>query len=142
LLASCASKNEFSVDFKSNIRAATNVNPDFKGQPSPVVVRLYQLAGKAAFDTLTYAEFFENDHSKLGNEYITLDEFLIEPDSTTPVELKISENTRFIGVIAGFRDLDQATWRHTLAIPEKRFWRDNGIEVQVSELAVKVVKLK
>ncbi len=140
-LTSCASKTEYNVDFKYNIRASDDVNPDFKGEPSPIVVRVYQLADKVNFDNAEYQALFDNDHSQLANEYISSDQQLIEPGSDNLLELKISENTRFIGVIAGYRNLDDAQWRDILAVPEKRLWRDNGIEIQVDKLTIRIVKL-
>lgn len=141
VLTACASSGENSVDFSYFIRASADINPNVDKHPSPVVVRVYQLSNRVNFDNASYDALFESDHNALGAEYITLNEYLIHPDSNNKVELQISENAKFIGVSVGYRSIDMVNWRTVVAVPEGKFWRDAGIEIKVEKLSVRVIEL-
>lgn len=140
-LAACAAKTEHNVDFNYFIRASADINPNISGKASPVVVRVYQLSNKLNFENATYDAIFESKHNALGAEYISLNEYLVHPNTNNEVELQISENAKYIGVAVGYRSIDMVNWRTVVAVPEGRFWRDSGIEIQVEKLSVRVIEL-
>ncbi|PCH95019.1 MAG: type VI secretion system lipoprotein TssJ [Gammaproteobacteria bacterium] len=141
LLISCGSTSENNVEFSYLISASADINPDIEGRPSAVLVRVYQLTNNVNFGNASYEALFESDHNALGSEYITLNEYLVDPQSRNEIELKISEHTRFIGVVVGYRSVDMVTWRTVLEVPEKSFWKDSGLEIKVEKLSVRVIKL-
>ena len=143
-LTACSSTTEHNVDFSYFITASNDINPDVQGQASPVLVRVYQLTSDINFNNATYDALFESNQNALGGEYISLNEYLIHPESKNQVELKISENAKFIGVAVGYRSVDMVTWRTALQVPEGKFWKvwqDAGIEIKVEKLSVRVVQL-
>ncbi len=96
------------------------INPNTESQPSPVVLRIYELKSLTAFQQATFFELLDNDTALLGQDMVAKREIEIKPgerqafDRATPVE------THFIGVIAGFRENDKATWRTSLElVPEQ-----------------------
>lgn len=101
LLVACSSTTENTVDFNYFITASADINPDIAGRPSSVIVRIYQLTNKINFEDASYDALFESNHNALGTEYISIDEYLIDPNSRKKVELKISENAKYIGVVVG-----------------------------------------
>src|SRR3546814_5877148 len=56
LVAGCAAAPEKPTIVVLSLTAAPDVNPDASGRPSPVVVRIYQLASPTAFAA---ADFFQ-----------------------------------------------------------------------------------
>ncbi|GAC21717.1 type VI secretion system lipoprotein TssJ [Paraglaciecola arctica] len=141
LLVSCSSNTENTVDFNYFITASADINPDIEGRPSSVIVRIYQLTNKINFENASYDALFESNHNALGTEYINLDEYLIDPNTRKEVELKISENAKYIGVVVGYRSTDMVTWRTIKAVPEGSFWRNSGIEFKIDKLSVRVVEI-
>lgn len=141
LLISCGSTSENNVEFSYLISAAADINPDIEGRPSAVLVRVYQLTNNVNFGNASYEALFESDHNALGSEYITLNEYLVDPESRNEIDLKISEHTRYIGVVVGYRSVDMVTWRTVLEVPEESFWKDSGLEIKVEKLSVRVIKL-
>lgn len=141
VLTSCSSTTENSVDFNYFITASADINPDIAGRPSSVIVRIYQLSNKINFENSSYDALFESNHNALGTEYITLDEYLIDPDSKKEVELKISENAKYIGVVVGYRSTDMVTWRTVKVVPEGSLWSNSGIEIKIDKLSVRVVEI-
>ena len=141
LLVACSSTTENTVNFNYFITASADINPDIAGRPSSVIVRIYQLTNKVNFENSSYDALFESNHNALGTEYITLDEYLIDPDSRKEIELKISENAKFIGVVVGYRSTDMVTWRTVKVVPEDSFWKSSGIEIKIDKLSVRVVEI-
>jgi type VI secretion system protein VasD len=141
LLTACSSTTEKTVDFNYFISASEDINPDITGQSSSVIVRIYQLTNKINFENATYDALFESNQNALGTEYIGLEEYLIDPNSKRKIELKISENARYIGIVVGYRSTDMVTWRTVKAIPENSFWKSSGIEIKISKLSVRVVEI-
>jgi type VI secretion system protein VasD len=140
-LTACSSNSENKVDFSYTISASSNINPDIQGKPSAVIVRVYQLSNKINFENATYDELFESEHNALGTEFITLNEYLVDPDSKKEIDLKISENTKYIGVVVGYRSTDMVTWRTFTKVPEGSFWKSSGLEIKVEKLSVRVIEI-
>ena len=141
LITACSNTTENTVDFSYYISASSDINPDRKGKPSSVIVRVYQLANKINFENATYNALFESDHNALGTEYIALEEFLVDPDSRKEIDLKISENAKYIGVVVGYRSVNKVTWRTIKAVPEDSMWSDAGIEIKIDKLSVRIVEI-
>lgn len=144
-LIGCESTTESSVSFTYQIKAASDINPDFKGTPSPVVVRIYQLTNDVNFINASYESLFENDRQALGAEYLTHDEYLVHPNSITPIKLEVSENVKHLGIAVGYRSIEMINWRSIIDINENQSWYDflqsHGIEVQIERLSMRVIKL-
>ncbi len=142
LIIGCAVKpSESNVDFTYQITTSHDINPNINGQPSPVLVRVYQLSNKVNFQNATYEALFDNEHSALGAEFISINEYLVHPNTSNPVQLQISENVKYLGVAVGYRSIDMVNWRAVVAVPENHFWRNLGIEIKVDTLSVRVIEL-
>jgi type VI secretion system protein VasD len=109
---------EAKVTAAMTIRASADANPDRTGRPSPVVVRIYQLRTDAAFNTASFTELFENEEQVLGAELITRDEYVLAPQDSRTINVTIAGETRFVGAIAGFRDILNAQWRGLVPAPK------------------------
>ena len=104
LAAGCGSSPPL---LRGTIAVDSNVNPDRAGRPSPIVVRVYELKSVAAFSGADFFALFDNEQATLSGELVGREEFQLQPD------------TKFIGVVAAFRDLEQARWRQTAPVPKK-----------------------
>jgi type VI secretion system protein VasD len=102
------------------LAASADANPDATGKPSPVVVRLYQLKGDAAFANADFFALYDDEMKVLGPELIMRDEFLLTPSEKRTVELSVSGAARFVGVIAAFRDIRNSQWRVVVPAPLKK----------------------
>ncbi len=102
------------------IQAAASVNPDAQGRPSPVFVRLYQLKDAGAFMNAAYEALHTQEAATLGASIIAREELPLGPGELKALQVKIEPETRFIGVIADFRDIANAQWRAVTTAPEKR----------------------
>jgi type VI secretion system protein VasD len=101
------------------ISASADVNPDRTGRASPVVIRIYQLRTDAAFSAASFSELFEDEDKVLGAELISRDEYVLAPQDSRTLNVFIAEETRFLGAVAGFRDILNAEWRVLIPAPKK-----------------------
>jgi type VI secretion system protein VasD len=99
------------------VAAAADLNPDLSGRPSPLVVRLYELKTPGTFTSSDFFTLYEKDGTVLANDMVAREEMLIKAGETRQLERTLGEATRHLGLLAAYRDLDQAVWRTTLAVP-------------------------
>jgi len=93
------------------LEAALNVNPDQRGRPSPVALKLFELKSVAGFDKADFFALFDKERETLGQELVAREEFLLKPGDRIVQSRKLAPETQYVGFIAGFRDLERAQWR-------------------------------
>jgi type VI secretion system protein VasD len=101
------------------ISASADTNPDANGRPSPVVVRLYQLKADDAFVNAEFFPLFDDDMKVLGPALVSRDEYVLAPADHRMVEVAVSDDTKFLGAVAAFRDIRNAEWRVIVPVTRK-----------------------
>ena len=104
---------------RGSITVDSNVNPDRAGRPSPIVVRVYELKSVAAFNGADFFALFDSEQATLSGELVGREEFQLQPAETRQYQRQLQPETKFIGVVGAFRDLEQARWRQTAPVPKK-----------------------
>lgn len=119
LATSCASPPPKPVITKveAKVVAATDVNPDAKARPSPVVVRFYELKSLAAFSGADFFSLWENDQAALGAELAAREEMHLKPGETLAFSRTVQPGVTHLGVVVAYRDLEHAVWRGVLPLP-------------------------
>ena len=117
LAAGCGSSPPL---LRGAITVDSNVNPDRAGRPSPIVVRIYELKAVAAFNGADFFALFDNESATLSGELVGREEFQLQPGETRQYSRQLQPETKFIGVVGAFRDLEQARWRQAVPVPSKR----------------------
>ena len=115
LIAGCASTPK-PTPLTGELRASANINPSVSQRPSPLLVRVYELKSATAFNSADFVSLYQNDQAALGPEMVAREEITLNPKESRPWARTASPETRFIGVLAAFRDLDHAKWRSVLAL--------------------------
>jgi type VI secretion system protein VasD len=120
------------------INVDPNVNPDRAGRPSPIVVRVYELKSVAAFNGADFFSLFDNEQATLSGELVGREEFQLQPAETRQYRRQLQPDTKFIGVVGAFRDLEQARWRQAVPVPSKRSPTITiGLQARAVSVAVK-----
>ncbi len=91
------------------------LNPNTEGRPSPVVVRIFDLAAVASFGSSDYSGLFEHPAEALKQDLLTQEELVLRPGDIQERSRSLLPQVRALGIAAAFRDLDRATWR--LVVP-------------------------
>ena len=102
----------------AKIVTSQHLNPNADGAPSPLVVRLYELKSTAKFKNADFFSLFDNDTQALGADLLAKDEFRFNPGDSKALQRKLDPATRFIGVMAAYRDLEKSVWQTTAPIAE------------------------
>jgi type VI secretion system protein VasD len=117
LIAACATTPPV---LQGSIKAEPTSNPDGRGRPSPIVIRVYELRALGAFTSADFFSLFEKETETLGVELVGREEYTVRPSETKPYQRQLQADTKFIGVVAAFRDLENSRWRQTAPVPTSR----------------------
>jgi type VI secretion system protein VasD len=105
------------------VASQPNVNPDHSNRPSPVIVKMYELRNDLAFKQADFRALFDTPVQVLGADLIATDEIVFIPGEARRVLYHPTPNTHFVGIVAGFRQMDRALWRVIKAVdPEEETW--------------------
>jgi len=102
------------------VEAASNINPDRGGRPSPVLVRIYELKDLGSFKGADFFSLFEDEQGTLGGDMVARDEIMLAPGERYQATRPIADDTRHLALMAAFRDIDRARWRSSVAVPANR----------------------
>jgi type VI secretion system protein VasD len=104
------------------VTAVPDVNPDARGRPSPIKVRFYLLKSPKVFQNSDFFTLKEQGRELLVDDLRLYDEKVFKPGAMMPVELKLppeetfEEERLFLGVVAGYWNVDEAIWQLTQEI--------------------------
>ena len=130
------------VKVKASVTVAEDLNPDYKGRPSPVNVIVFQLVSADTFSSADFFSLFEPEAAILGGDMLVRTQMLLQPGETREWVAEFNKETLYVGVIAAFRDIENAQWRATVALPKKgfitKFFKKNKLWITVDSLAVTV----
>jgi type VI secretion system protein VasD len=130
------------VKVKAVITAAAEVNPDYKGRASPVNIIVFQLTSADTFMNEDFFSLFDAEAGVLGGDVLDRTQILLQPGEVREWNTEFSKETRFVGVIAAYRDIENAQWRSSMELPKRgfigRMFRDNKLQITVDTLAVTV----
>ncbi len=121
----------------ATVVAAAQVNPDTHKRPSPVVVRVFELKASTLFEQADFVSLFEKEQAALGAELVSREEFVMRPGDTKPLIKPLSPDTKFIGVMVAFRELERARWRAVVPVaPGKK----NVVSIDLSGITVQALR--
>ena len=120
-----------------DVLAAANLNPSASGRSSPVVVRIYELKAVAPFESADFVSLFDKDQSTLGGDVIARDEFVLSPGESMAIKRDLTADSKFIAVMAAFRDLERAKWRAVVPLVAGK---DNALSVRLAASTVSIGK--
>lgn len=112
-----STRKELPVPIQLSLQATQNVNPSVSGRPSPVVVVVYELKNSANFSSSDFVSLLKDDRAMLGDDRVSRQEYVLQPGETRLIRRRSDLATRFIGVVAGYRDIEGSVWRALAPIP-------------------------
>lgn len=132
-LAACASGPPKPAQVAGTIQASAQVNPSTSKRPSPLLLCIYELKSAAAFNNADFMSLYQRDQTELSTDLMGKEEFVLAPGESKGFAKTLAPETRFLGVVAAFRDLEHSKWRSVVAIqPGKK----QQVVIQAGELSV------
>ena len=120
VLSACASKPPKPVKTHTDLIVSADVNPDASGRPSPIVLRVFQLRNDGEFTAADFFPLYDKEKEVLGASFISREEYVLAPGEHRTLDLPISQDARFIAVLAAYRDIHSSHWRAISRPPEKK----------------------
>lgn len=128
-----------SVTLRATMDVQPAVNPDSRGRPSPVVVRVYALKSLAAFSSASFFSLYGKDKETLGAELIDSEELQLLPGDKRDFRREYSPETRYLAVFAAFRDVEHAHWRDSIALDTRKTIK---VQIRLENTTVSIVPAK
>ena len=94
---------------------------------------LYELKSPTAFNNADFVSLYQRDQVELGAELVSRDEFVLAPGESRLLNKVVAPETRFIGVLGAYRDLDHAKWRSVVAL---QLGQKQRIVISAEELSI------
>jgi type VI secretion system protein VasD len=104
---------------KVSFHVEPNVNPDANSRASPVVVKFYELKSTTAFDNGDFFSIFDEEQKAMDAELLDSETLQLRPGETFEFDKTFKTATRYLGVVAAFRDIEHSQWRATLPVSSK-----------------------
>ncbi|ASU41159.1 type VI secretion system-associated lipoprotein [Herbaspirillum sp. meg3] len=112
-------------------------NLDGTGKPLSVVVRVYQLRRREAFNAASYEALQNQDKAALAYDALSADSQTVLPNTGTRLSVPLSEETQYLGVAAFFRKQDDGnTWR--LVVDRKTLLSKPNLMLSISEYTIRI----
>lgn len=117
-LASCSTLSPYSALTKLDLtlEGSAELNPDLNSRPSPIVLRLMALKHPVAFENADFFSLYQRPREALAPDLITVEELELRPGETRELKLSVEKGTRYVGVVAAYRNLPETSWRFVIPI--------------------------
>lgn len=139
LLCACGGKKadpeREPVELELVFLAEKDMNPNLKGRPSPLAVRVFELNGTALFEESDYFSLQTDAKAVLAEELAAITQsFVIRPGSRKEIRKPATPGATALGIIAGYRNIDGATWQvvHPLPLPPEVGWFTSAPRVRLN----------
>jgi type VI secretion system protein VasD len=134
LAAGCASAPK-PTKVSGSIEASPTINPSASQRPSPLMLRIYELKSPTTFNAADFMSLYQRDQAELATDLVAREELTLAPGETRSLSKMLSPDTRYIGVVAAFRDVEHARWR-SIAVVEPG--KSKKVVIKADALAVAV----
>lgn len=133
------------IKVKGEIQTAEDLNPDYQGRPSPVNLIIFALKAAEGFQNADFFSLYDPESGVLGGDLIERNQMLLKPGEVRPYEAEFDKEVSYLGIVAAYRDIQNAEWRGLVELPEKKlkdkilFFKKKKLTIQVDALAVSIV---
>lgn len=122
IISGCGSNQTKSMNIEGNIQATSILNPDIKGEYKPVNIKVYYLKSDTEFSQSGFADLYKYTDKALGDSVLHISSHQLLPGQSVELDEEVPMGVKYIGVVAAFRHLQNATWKDIKPVPEKCFF--------------------
>ena len=118
VLGGCSTLSPYSQMTKLDLTlsGSDQLNPDLNGRPSPIVLRLIELKHPVAFQSADFFSLYQRPKEALAPDLVTLEELELRPGEQRELKLSVQDGSRYVGVLAAYRDLPETSWRYVIPL--------------------------
>ena len=117
-LGGCSALSPYSQMTKLDLSlsGSEQLNPDLNGRPSPIVLRLIELKHPVAFQSADFFSLYQRPKEALAPDLVTQEELELRPGEQRELKLSVQDGSRYVGVLAAYRDLPETSWRYVIPL--------------------------
>ncbi|WP_122560213.1 type VI secretion system lipoprotein TssJ, partial [Pseudomonas viridiflava] len=97
--------------------------PDQHGRPSPVVLQLLELRHPVAFENADFFSLYGRAEQALPKDWVASEELELRPGEHVELKLSVAPTSRYVGVVAAYRDLPHVQWRTIVPVAHRQLTR-------------------
>ena len=116
LLGGCSGLTKVDLSLESS----NKLNPDLNGRPSPVVLHLLELKHPVAFENADFFSIYQHPRETLTPDFVRLEELELRPGERRNVKFSVTEDSRYLGILAAYRDLSGGEWQTVIPLRAKK----------------------
>jgi type VI secretion system protein VasD len=139
MLSSCALFGPGATRVEATIKSTSDINPNLDNKPSPLVIRIFELKSIDAFQNNDFFSLYDNESESIGKDILAKNEIEVRPGEKYKYNRDLNVETRYLGVIAAYRNLDNSQWRASIEVPLNK---KINITIQLRKLAVSINSTK
>ncbi|MCQ4249163.1 type VI secretion system lipoprotein TssJ [Pseudomonas stutzeri] len=133
---SALSPNSDLTKLDLSLQGSDRLNPDLNDRPSPIVIRLLELKHPVAFENADFFSLYQRPKEALSPDLVIQEELELRPGEQRDLKLFVQEGSRYVGVLAAYRDLPESGWRFVIPLEHKA---QNRIELRLDERGIQTV---
>jgi len=133
---SALSPNSDLTKLDLSLQGSDRLNPDLNDRPSPIVIRLLELKHPVAFENADFFSLYQRPKEALSPDLVIQEELELRPGEQRDLKLFVQEGSRYVGVLAAYRDLPESSWRFVIPLEHKA---QNRIELRLDERGIQTV---
>lgn len=125
---------------ESKISASARLNPDINNRASPILLGIYELKSSIPFKSLDYYQISSTSHKKLASSLIDFNELEIRPSENKYYKQVLNPNTHYLGLIAAYRNIENAQWKKIIEIPRGTYKLKLKIYLNSQQLSYQILR--
>jgi len=133
---SALSPNSELTKLDLSLQGSDRLNPDLNGRPSPIVIRLIELKHPVAFENADFFSLYQRPKEALSPDMVVQEELELRPGEQRDLKLFVQDGSRYVGVLAAYRDLPESNWRFVVPLQHRA---QNRIELSLDERGIQSV---
>ena len=79
-------------------------------------MRLFELKHPVTFENADFFSLYERAKESLVPDLVASEEIELRPGETMEMKLSVEEGSRYVGILAAYRDLPETKWRYTVQV--------------------------
>lgn len=137
-LTGCSSMSPYSdlTKLDLTLEGSSKLNPDLNDRPSPIVLHLMELRHPVAFENADFFSLYQRPREALAPDLMAIEELELRPGERRELKLTVQEGSRYIAVLAAYRNLPDTNWRFIIPLEEKR---QNNLSLRLDAEGISVI---
>lgn len=102
------------------LRAEKSSNPGQNGRAAPIQMIVYSLLEADNFNTSDYFTLYSVTSPELAADIKKHQKYILKPGESRQLEMNLTDDVSYIGIVAGYRDINSAQWSAIYPLPRRK----------------------